>query len=65
MWTILKSIFNLNQYICHSILLVLKVALLVYGIFWGTTESYAGLEWMCWLFQDNLVVEVCRSGGYI
>ena len=26
---------------------------LVYGIFWGTTESYAGLDWMSGLFQDN------------
>ena len=26
------------------------------------TESYVGLDWMCGLFQDNYVVEDCRSG---
>ena len=28
------------------------------------TESHVGLDWMCGLFQDNYVVEDCRSGCY-
>ena len=32
--------------------------------YFGYNGILCMLEWMCGLFQDNLVVEVCSSGGY-